>query len=169
MPFEEVTALYNIADVAFIAPLRDGMNLVAKEFIASNRKRGVLILSQTAGAAHELPDAILVNPRNKQELVDALQQALTMRKRELRGRLKRMQQELSGNTVQDWAKEFVGTLQKPVPGTPKVTYTLRGRNRVRLLQRLPQRPKTACCSWITTAVSSLSPKITRIQSRPRRS
>jgi trehalose 6-phosphate synthase/phosphatase len=134
VPFEEVTALYKIADVAFIAPLRDGMNLVAKEFIASKRKHGVLILSQTAGAAHELPDALLVNPRNRQELVDALKQALTMRKRELRGRLKRMQQQLSGNTVQDWAKDFVETLQKPVPGTPKVTYALRGRNRSRLLR-----------------------------------
>ncbi len=134
VPFEEVTALYKIADVAFIAPLRDGMNLVAKEFIASKRKRGVLILSQTAGAAHELPDAILVNPRKQEELVDALQQALNMHKRELRSRLKRMQQQLSGNTVQDWAKEFVDTLHKPVPGTPKVTYTLRGRNRSRMLR-----------------------------------
>lgn len=135
VPFEEVTALYKIADVAFIAPLRDGMNLVAKEFIASKHKRGVLILSQTAGAAHELPDAILVNPRKQEELVDALQQALSMRKRELRGRLKRMQQQLSGNTVQDWAKEFVDALHTPVPGTPKVTYTLRARNRSRLIRR----------------------------------
>ena len=63
VPFEEVTALFQIADVAFIAPLRDGMNLAAKEFIASQHKSGVLILSETAGAAEELPDAILVNPR----------------------------------------------------------------------------------------------------------
>jgi trehalose 6-phosphate synthase/phosphatase len=134
VPFEEVTALYQIADVAFIAPLRDGMNLVAKEFIASKRKRGVLILSQTAGAAQELPDAILVNPRNRQELVDALQQALTMRPRELRDRLKRMQQQLAGNTVQDWARSFVETLQQPVPGTPTITYRLRGRARLHLLR-----------------------------------
>lgn len=134
VPFEEVTALYKIADVAFIAPLRDGMNLVAKEFIASQRKGGVLILSETAGAAHELPDAILVNPRNQQELADALQQALNMRKSELRGRLKRMQGQLAGNTVQDWARGFVETLQQPVPGTPALTYTLRGRARARLLR-----------------------------------
>ena len=134
IPFEEVTALFQIADVAFIAPLRDGMNLVAKEFIASKRKHGVLILSQTAGAAHELPDAILVNPRKQEELVDALQQALTMHRRELRARLKRMQQELAGNTVHDWARAFVGTLQQPVPGTPTITYALRGRSRSRLLK-----------------------------------
>jgi trehalose 6-phosphate synthase/phosphatase len=134
VPFEEVTALFKIADVAFIAPLRDGMNLVAKEFIASKSKNGVLILSQTAGAAHELPDALLVNPRSQEELVDALQQALSMRRRELRGRLKRMQQQLAGNTVQDWAKSFVETLQQPVPGTPVITYPLRGRARAHLLQ-----------------------------------
>ena len=134
IPFEDVTALFQIADVAFIAPLRDGMNLVAKEFIASKRKPGVLILSQTAGAAHELPDAILVNPRKQEELVDALQQALTMHKRELRGRLKRMQRQLSGNTVQDWAHSFVEALQQPVPGTPTITRTIRGRTRSRLLK-----------------------------------
>lgn len=134
VPFEDVTALFSIADVAFIAPLRDGMNLVAKEFIASKRGGGVLILSQTAGAAHELPDAILVNPRKQEELVDALQQALTMRRRELRGRLKRMQQQLASNTVQDWAKSFVEALQQPVPGTPIITRSLRGRARAHLLK-----------------------------------
>lgn len=128
-PFEEVTALFQIADVAFIAPLRDGMNLVAKEFIASKHKSGVLILSETAGAAEELPDAILVNPRHPHELVEALDQALRMRKRELRGRLRRMQQQLSANTVQDWAKSFVATLQKPVPNTPQLrTRVLRERS-----------------------------------------
>ncbi|HVV66785.1 MAG TPA: bifunctional alpha,alpha-trehalose-phosphate synthase (UDP-forming)/trehalose-phosphatase [Candidatus Saccharimonadales bacterium] len=134
VPFEEVTALFKIADVAFIAPLRDGMNLVAKEFIASKRKGGVLILSQTAGAAEELPDAILVNPRKQEELVDALQQALTMRRRELRGRLKRMQQQLATNTVQEWAAGFVETLRKPVPGTPVITPPLKGRTRSQLLK-----------------------------------
>ncbi len=127
VPFEDVTALFQIADVAFIAPLRDGMNLAAKEFIASKDKSGVLILSQTAGAAHELPDAILVNPRKPEELVDALQQALTMRRRELRARLKRMQQQLATNTVQDWAHDFVEALQTPVPGTPVITRALKGK------------------------------------------
>lgn len=127
IPFEEVTALFRIADVAFIAPLRDGMNLVAKEFVASNRKRGVLILSETAGAAEELNDALIVNPRKPDAVVEALQQALTMRRGELRGRLKRMRRQLSTHTVQNWAKDFVTTLQQPVPGTPKLrTWTLKG-------------------------------------------
>lgn len=133
VPFEDVTALFQIADVAFIAPIRDGMNLAAKEFIASKHKSGVLILSQTAGAAHELPDAILVNPKRPDELVDALEQALTMRRRELRARLKRMQQTLSTHTVQDWAQSFVETLQKPVPGTPTITRSLKGKFETALL------------------------------------
>ncbi len=135
VPFEDVTALFSIADVAFIAPLRDGMNLAAKEFIASADKNGVLILSQTAGAAQELRDAILVNPKKPEELVDALQQALTMRRQELRARLKRMQQTLSTNTVQDWARDFVETLQKPVPGTPIITRALKGKFATNLLKQ----------------------------------
>jgi trehalose 6-phosphate synthase/phosphatase len=123
-PFEEVAALFQIADVAFIAPLRDGMNLSAKEFVASNHKHGVLILSETAGAAQELHDALIVNPREPESLVNALQQALTMRRREFRGRLKRMKKDLSINTVQHWAQTFVDTLQQPIPGTPRLTRTL---------------------------------------------
>ena len=123
-PFEKVAALFQIADVAFIAPLRDGMNLSAKEFVASNHKHGVLILSETAGAAQELHDALIVNPRKPESLVSALEQALSMRKRELRGRLKRMKKDLSINTVQHWAKTFVDTLQQPIPGTPRLTRTL---------------------------------------------
>lgn len=134
-PFEEVTALFQIADVAFIAPLRDGMNLAAKEFVASKRKSGVLILSQTAGAAEELKDALLVNPAKPETLIKALEQALTMRKRELRRRLRNMQQELSVNTVQEWAKSFVTTLQQPVPvpGERLIVRSLRGRAERRLL------------------------------------
>jgi trehalose 6-phosphate synthase/phosphatase len=115
IPFEEVTALFQIARVAFIAPLRDGMNLVAKEFIASKHDGGVLILSETAGAAEELHDAIVVNHSEPSSLVDALDQALSMRKREVRARLKRMQRHLSEHTVQVWAGDFMKTLQQPLP------------------------------------------------------
>lgn len=122
-PFEEVSALFAVADVAFIAPLRDGMNLAAKEFIASRHKGGALILSETAGAADELRDALIVNPKQQATVVTALQESLIMPRREVRRRMKRMQKQLSENTVQDWAKAFVDTLQRPVPGTrprPKV-------------------------------------------------
>ncbi|PIZ62262.1 trehalose-phosphatase [Candidatus Saccharibacteria bacterium CG_4_10_14_0_2_um_filter_52_9] len=123
-PFEEVTALFQVADVAFIAPLRDGMNLAAKEFVASTHKNGVLILSETAGAAEELHQALLVNPKRPEALVDALQDALSMRRRELRRRLKHMRKQLSHNTVQYWAKDFVKTLQQPIRSPKPRTRTL---------------------------------------------
>ncbi len=127
VPFEHVTALFQIADVAFITPLKDGMNLAAKEFIASNRKNGVLILSSSAGAAEELQDAIIVDPKDQQELTDAIKEALHMRKRELKRRLKNMRDYLSTHTVQDWAQTFIDTLNQPVPGTPHLTFTLNER------------------------------------------
>lgn len=134
IPFENVTALFQIADVGFITPLRDGMNLAAKEFVASNQGRGVLILSQTAGAADELKDALLVDPKNAESLVKALEKALSMRRRELKRRLKRMRRHLSTNTVQFWAKSFVDTLQQPLPGTPHITRTLNSRLETRMLK-----------------------------------
>lgn len=124
VPFEEVTALFQVADVAFIAPLRDGMNLAAKEFVASAHKNSVLILSETAGAAQELRDALIVNPRKPKTVVKALYKSLTMRRPELRKRLKRMKQHLKDNTVHTWAKDFVAALEKPVPGTSSRTRSL---------------------------------------------
>jgi len=128
IPFEEVSALLQVADVAFIAPIRDGMNLVAKEYVASRRKTGVLILSETAGAAQELGDALLVNPAQRSSVVDALEKSLNMPKRELKKRFAAMQEQLSTNTVQHWAGNFMKTLQQPVPGTqtirtPSITST----------------------------------------------
>lgn len=119
LPFEEVIALFRVADIAFIAPLRDGMNLVAKEFIASKEKDGILILSETAGAAQELQDAIIVNPKNTNEVVAALEQALSMPKHELRRRLKHMQEHLALNTVHTWANGFMQTLNQPFPSPYK--------------------------------------------------
>lgn len=118
--FEAVTALFQIADIAFVAPLRDGMNLVAKEYIASKKKHGVLILSDTAGAAQELQDALLVNHKKPASLVAALDQALHMRRREMKNRFRRMNKHLSSHTVHTWASDFMSTLQKPVPGTPQL-------------------------------------------------
>ena len=117
LPFEEVSALLQVADVAFIAPIRDGMNLVAKEYVASRRKNGVLILSETAGAAQELSDALLVNPARPGSVVEALEKSLTMPQRELKKRFESMQKQLSANTVHHWAGSFMKTLQQPVPGT----------------------------------------------------
>jgi trehalose 6-phosphate synthase/phosphatase len=134
LPFENVTALFQIADVAFIAPLKDGMNLAAKEFVASNRRKGVLILSETAGAADELKDALIVNPKDIQTSVDALNRALGMRSPELKRRINRMKRQLSRNTVHAWAKSFVDNLQQPLPGTPHLTRSLNDKLYSRLVK-----------------------------------
>jgi trehalose 6-phosphate synthase/phosphatase len=115
MPFHEVTALFQIADVGFVTPRIDGMNLVAKEFIASNRKKGVLILSQHAGAAEELTDALLVNLDQPETLVAALEQALAMRKIDITGRFDAMNEIVANHTIHGWAKDFMGALKKPIP------------------------------------------------------
>ena len=103
--FADLTALYKAADIALITPLRDGMNLVAKEFIASKEtsKRGVLILSEFAGAATELSDALIVNPRDRKGMVKAIVQALDMSLEEQEERLVKMQQRLKKYTVKHWA------------------------------------------------------------------
>jgi trehalose 6-phosphate synthase/phosphatase len=114
VPLDRVMLYYQVADVAFIAPIRDGMNLVAKEFIATKQhNNGVLVLSETAGAAEELHGAIRVNPERPQTMVDGLVEALAMPKRELRQRARSMQQHIKEFTVQKWADSFMDVLQKP--------------------------------------------------------
>ena len=113
LPFEKLIPLYQLADVAFIAPLIDGMNLVAKEYVASKlNKNGVLILSKTAGAAEELHDALIVDPSKPHTLVQALIKAISMPKTEMQRRLNNMQKHVSVYTVQNWANNFITSLLK---------------------------------------------------------
>jgi len=109
--FNELCALYQAADVALITPLRDGMNLVAKEFVASCAdQQGVLILSELAGAANELSEALLVNPLDENELAEAILQALTMDTDMQRSKLKLMQQRLKDYDVTSWVNDFLQQL-----------------------------------------------------------
>ncbi len=108
--FDELCALYQCADVALITPLRDGMNLVAKEYVACSTQRGVLILSELAGAANELGEALQVNPLDAQEVAAALQQALTMPLSEQLHRLALMQKRLSTYDVASWVHDFLHQL-----------------------------------------------------------
>ena len=79
MDFEEMVALYRVCALALITPLRDGMNLVAKEFVASRRdKKGVLILSEMAGAAKELTSSLIINPNDIAEIADKIKLGLEM-------------------------------------------------------------------------------------------
>jgi trehalose 6-phosphate synthase/phosphatase len=111
--FTELAALYRVADVAFVAPIRDGMNLVAKEFVASQSGQGgMLVLSETAGAAEELKDALLVHPEKPTTMVRGLRRALTMPKREVKQRVKSMQAVLADNTIYDWAGSFLRSLNR---------------------------------------------------------
>ncbi len=115
LPFDELCALYALADVMLVTPLRDGMNLVAKEFIASKHKsNGVLILSDMAGAATELPDAILVNPNNAQQVACAIDLGLTMSNSEQKQRMKKMQARISEYTIEKWAGDFITELSESV-------------------------------------------------------
>jgi len=100
-------------EIAFITPIRDGMNLVAKEFVAVKplARPGTLVLSRTAGAADELVDAILVDPTDIAGMADALATALDMPMREKRGRLSKMKQSLERYTLQMWANEFLHALE----------------------------------------------------------
>jgi len=109
--FEELTALYHNSDIALVTPLRDGMNLVAKEYVATkNESPGVLILSEMAGAAIELSDAIIVNPTDQKEMVEAMIQALEMPEDEQKEKIKSMQQIISIQNVNQWAQDFLEEL-----------------------------------------------------------
>ena len=111
LPHGRLTALYRACDVALITPLRDGMNLVAKEYLASRPEgRGVLVLSEMAGCAQELPEAILVNPYSREEIADALQFALEMSEEEQVQRNSRMQARLRTHNVVRWAEDFLRDL-----------------------------------------------------------
>lgn len=106
--FSELITLYQEGDIALITPLRDGMNLVAKEYVACKEKSkdGVLILSEMAGASNELMDALIVNPQDANGIVEAIHQALTMTEHERRWRLTNMQEKLKKYNVRHWAATF---------------------------------------------------------------
>lgn len=106
--FEELAAMYHVADIALVTPLRDGMNLVAKEYVAAKRDSpGVLILSEMTGAAVEMTDALLINPNDTEQIEQAVCQALNMHVEEQQQRMQRMQNIISAQTVDKWAADFI--------------------------------------------------------------
>jgi len=109
--FNELVAMYHIADVALVTPLRDGMNLVAKEFVAAKRdKPGVLILSEMAGAAIELSDALIINPNDTDMLAQSICDALEMPEEQQLLNMSNMQRKVSKRTVNYWANNFITQL-----------------------------------------------------------
>ncbi len=122
LPFNELAALYQSADVALITPLRDGMNLVAKEYVASTiDQRGVLILSELAGAASELNEALLVNPTDVVDVSNAIARALAMPVPEQKQRMALMQKRLIDYDVIRWVNDFLDQLVQYKNGTKQTT------------------------------------------------
>jgi trehalose 6-phosphate synthase/phosphatase len=111
LPFHSLLALYRISDFAMVTPLADGMNLIAKEYIATKTDgKGVLILSEMAGAVEELREAIVVNPNSIEEIAEALKKALSMPEDEQIRRNRTMQERLRNYDIKVWADDFVNSL-----------------------------------------------------------
>jgi len=112
MPLENLIELYSSADIALLTPLRDGMNLVAKEYLASKvNHKGALILSEMAGATKELGEAISVNPNNIPGTADAILQALKMPDDEREKSIRTMQKRIKRYDIHKWAAEFMSALE----------------------------------------------------------
>jgi trehalose-6-phosphate synthase len=113
---EEMAALYLAADVMLVTPLRDGMNLVAKEYVACRYdESGALVLSEFTGAADELTSAFGVNPHDIDGLKDAIVRATTIGPAEARRRMRSMRRQIRGHDVASWAASFLDTLRR-TPG-----------------------------------------------------
>ena len=111
MPFENLIDLYTSSDIAWLTPLRDGMNLVAKEYIATRTDQtGVLILSEMAGSANEMNESLLINPNNFEQIADALNTAINMPVAEQKRRNTILQKRLERYNVEKWANDFMNSL-----------------------------------------------------------
>ncbi|MFH0968188.1 MAG: bifunctional alpha,alpha-trehalose-phosphate synthase (UDP-forming)/trehalose-phosphatase, partial [Methanobacteriota archaeon] len=113
IPFNRLIAIYNLADLALITPLRDGMNLMAKEYLATKvNVSGMLVLSEFAGAAKELGEAILVNPNDIREFSTAIYEGLMLSEEEKKKRLLTMQKRLRRYDLKRWTSDFLEVLDK---------------------------------------------------------
>ena len=125
LDFEELIALYRAADVALITPIRDGMNLVSKEYLAAKEDlHGALVLSEMAGASRELHEALVVNPNNRAEVAEALWRALEMPEAEQVRRNRLMRNRLEQYDVRRWADHFLERLDEAVALSRSLTVRL---------------------------------------------
>jgi trehalose 6-phosphate synthase len=119
-PREEMAALYQVADIMVVTPLRDGMNLVAKEYVACRfNDDGALVLSEFAGAADELRQAFLINPYDINGMKSTMLEAINARPRDLQRRMKAMRKTVSEHDVSDWASGFLEALSQELPAHHK--------------------------------------------------
>ncbi len=125
--FNKLIALYNVADAALVTPLRDGMNLIAKEYLATKTDgKGVLILSEMAGASKEVREAIIINPNDIGEIASALKEALEMPEEEQIRRNGIMQSRLRRHDVTQWADSFIQALLSMKEDERSLDYKLLG-------------------------------------------
>ena len=116
VPFEDAVCYYAAADVMWITPLRDGLNLVAKEFVTAQEAvdgSGVLVLSEFAGAAVELHGAITTNPYDLADLAEELHRALNLSGAEKRERMRRLQRIVAGYDVREWSRDVLASVTPP--------------------------------------------------------
>lgn len=116
VPFEEATCYYAAADVMWITPLRDGLNLVAKEFVAAQEAvdgSGVLVVSEFAGAAVELHGALITNPYHLDDLAEVLYRALTLSEAERREHMRRLGRIVAGFDVREWSRDVLDSVASP--------------------------------------------------------
>ncbi|HEX7820057.1 MAG TPA: trehalose-6-phosphate synthase [Sphingobium sp.] len=129
-PREELAGMYRAARIGLVTPLRDGMNLVAKEYVVAQDEEdpGVLILSRFAGAAEQLVDALLINPHSPEEIADAIAQALAMPLEERRRRWRALYETVGSQDVMWWWREFTRVLEEvEQPVVEPVTDDVAGR------------------------------------------
>lgn len=111
-PLETLSALYSRADICLVTPMRDGMNLVSKEYVASRtNETGVLILSEMAGASKELIEALIVNPNNTVELYEAIVRAIEMPLEEQKNRMRSLRETVQKFDINHWVKIFMDQLR----------------------------------------------------------
>jgi trehalose 6-phosphate synthase/phosphatase len=111
LPFNRLLALYSLADLALVTPVRDGMNLMAKEYLATKTTAdGMLVLSEFAGAAKELGEALVVNPNNTPEFAEVIYRGLVMPESEARDRVSAMQERLRRYDLARWTADFLDML-----------------------------------------------------------
>lgn len=108
---KELYRLYRLCNICVVTSLHDGMNLVAKEFVAArDDERGALVLSQFAGASRELRDALIINPYNIVEVAEAMKKGLEMSKTEQRARMRKMREVVRNNNVYRWSADLLKSL-----------------------------------------------------------
>lgn len=125
LPRLELVAYYRTSEIALITPLKDGMNLIAKEYCASKvQTNGVLILSEFAGAAQQLgKSSLLVNPLNVEEVAQQIYKAYQMQKEERMSRMRRLRAEVRRNNIFRWVEQFFSAVGMPLPKPHSTTAT----------------------------------------------